>query len=76
MRSSLHKYQIRIQGHLSDSWASCFDGSTLEREENGSTLLYGELPDQSALHGVLMIIRDLGLTLVEVKCLDCHADTK
>jgi hypothetical protein len=24
---------------------------------------------------VLMVIRDLGLTLVEVKCLDCDADT-
>jgi hypothetical protein len=74
MQSSVHTYQIRIKGHISDSWASWFEGLTLRREENGDTVLSGELPDQTALHGVLMIIRDLGLTLVEVKCLDC--DTK
>jgi hypothetical protein len=76
MRSSVHAYQIRVQGHLSDSWASRFEGLTLQRAENGDTILCGELPDQTALHGVLMVIRDLGLTLVEVKCLDCDADSK
>jgi hypothetical protein len=76
MRSSVHKYQIRVQGHLSDSWAAQLGGLSIQREENGDTLLHGELPDQTALHGVLMVIRDLGLTLVEVKCLDCDTDSK
>jgi hypothetical protein len=49
---------------------------SLQRNTCGDTLLCGELPDQTALHGVLMVIRDLGLTLVEVKCLDCDAETK
>ena len=75
MRSSVHTYQIRVQGHLSDSWASRLGGLSLQRVDSGDTLLHGELPDQAALHGVLMVIRDLGLTLVEVKCLDCDADT-
>ena len=76
MRSSVHIYQIRVQGHLSDSWASQLGGLSLQREKTGDTLLQGELPDQAALHGVLMVIRDLGLTLVEVKCLNCDADSK
>jgi len=69
-------YQIRILDHLSDSWSAWFDGMTIRRDENGETLITGELPDQTALHGVLAIIRDLGLTLVEVKCLDCDTDSK
>jgi hypothetical protein len=75
MRSSVHTYQIRIKGHISDSWASWFEGLSIQREENGDTVISGDLPDQTALHGVLMVIRDLGLTLVEVKCLDCNSDS-
>lgn len=75
MRSSVHTYQIRIQGHLSNSWTSWFEGLTILREENGDTVLSGQLPDQTALHGILMIIRDLGLTLVEVQCLDCDSNS-
>jgi hypothetical protein len=73
MQSSVHTYQIRIKGHISDSWASWFEGLDIRREENGDTLIYGKIPDQTALHGVLMIIRDLGLILVEVKCIDSES---
>jgi hypothetical protein len=65
-------YQIRIRGHIGENWASWFDGLTLRRIESGDTIISGVIPDQAALHGILMIVRDLGLTLVEVKCLDCN----
>ena len=60
-------YQIRVQGHISDSWSSWFEGMTIQLEESGETILSGYLPDQTALHGILMKIRDLGLILLEVK---------
>ena len=60
-------YVIRIKGHLSDSWLTWFEGLTLQHLETGETLLCGPIPDQAALHGVLMKIRDLGLPLLEVK---------
>lgn len=75
MRSSVQTYQIRVEGHLSDSWSSKFYDMTIKREEQGFTLISGKLPDQTALHGVLMIIRDLGLKLVEVKCIDCDSNS-
>jgi hypothetical protein len=59
-------YEIRVEGHLGDSWASWFDELEFRHTECGDTILSGPLPDQTALHGVLMKIRDLGLTLIAV----------
>ena len=66
MRSPVF-YQIRVEGHIEDSWSSWFEGMAIRHEESGETILVGTLADQAALHGVLMRIRDLGLSLVEVK---------
>jgi uncharacterized protein YbjT (DUF2867 family) len=60
-------YEIRVQGHISDSWSSWFEGLTLRHEESGETVLSGTLVDEAALHGVLAKIRDLGLPLIEMK---------
>jgi hypothetical protein len=59
-------YEIRIEGHLSASWADWFEGLEIHRTETGETVLAGVLADQAALHGILMRIRDLGLPLVAV----------
>lgn len=59
-------YHIRVEGHLGESWSPWFQGMAIRHEETGDTVLSGALPDQAALHGVLMKIRDLGLPLVEV----------
>jgi hypothetical protein len=59
-------YRIRVKGHLSEQWADWFDGLTLENLSDGHAELSGTLPDQSALYGVLNLIRDIGLTLISV----------
>jgi hypothetical protein len=58
-------YEIRIKGHLDDQRATSFEGLTATREENGCTLLSGSF-DQSALHGLLRKVRDLGMPLISV----------
>ncbi len=63
-------YQIRVQGHLSDNWAYWFDGLALENRSNGDAVLTGPVPDQAALHAILNHIRDLGLTLVALRCVE------
>lgn len=60
-------YEIRVQGHLSQSWQDSFEGLTITLEDNGNTCLTGSIVDQSALHGVIKRIRDLGMPLIEVK---------
>jgi hypothetical protein len=59
-------YAIRVRGHLEDRWAARFDGMTLMLEDNGDTLLTGPVVDQTALHGLLRRVRDLGLPLIAV----------
>ena len=59
-------YQIRIMGQLDNQWTDWFDGLTITLEENGDTLLTGPVVDQSALHGLLKKVRDLGLPLISV----------
>ena len=59
-------YEIRLKGHLDDRWSDWFEGLTITLEEDGNTLLTGPVVDQSALHGLLKRVRDLGITLVSV----------
>jgi hypothetical protein len=60
-------YEIRVEGHIGDSWSSWFEGLAIRRDESGETVLTGPLVDEAALHGVLIKIRDLGLPLVELR---------
>jgi hypothetical protein len=63
-------YQIRIKGHLGREWKDWFEGMTLTLEEDGDTLLTGPLVDQAALFGLLKKVRDLGLPLVSINCIE------
>lgn len=59
-------YEIRLKEHLDDCWAKRFDDFALSHDDDGTTLLVGPVPDQAALYGLLMRVRDLGLTLMAV----------
>ena len=63
-------YQIRIKGHLGRQWVDWFGDVTITLEENGDTLLTCPLVDQAALHGLLKKVRDLGMPLISVNCVD------
>ena len=63
-------YQIRLKGALDLQWADWFGGFTITPEGDDVTLLTGPVVDQSALHGLLKKVRDLGLPLLSVNCVD------
>ncbi|HSG42177.1 MAG TPA: hypothetical protein VLA72_03395 [Anaerolineales bacterium] len=62
-------YEIRVAGHLSENWAVRFEGFSMSHEPGGDTVLSGML-DQAALHGVFVKIRDLGLKIISVNCVE------
>jgi hypothetical protein len=64
------RYEIRLQGHLQSRWAAWFDGMTLTKSSDGTTVIHGLVADQAALHGLLQKVRDMGLPLVSVTQLD------
>jgi len=65
-RPGAGRYEIRLTGHLEARWAAWFDGLTISREGDGTTVISGPIADQAALHGLLQRVRDLGVSLVSV----------
>ena len=67
-------YQIKVPGHLDESWTE-WDGRmtlSVESESDGQpvTTLTGTV-DQAALQGLLRRLYSLGLPLISVICIDC-----
>jgi hypothetical protein len=60
------KYIIRVKGHLDAFWQEWFEYLAITHDGDGTTLLVGYIKDQAALYGVLIKLRDLGLTLLAV----------
>jgi hypothetical protein len=72
------RYQIEVVGHLDTRKATWFAGLNLVNDygEDGTpiTIITGEVLDQATLHGLLTIIRDLGLPLLAVNRLESEAE--
>lgn len=60
-------YEIRVKGHISPKRMQTFAGLDATLLPNGETILHGPLADQSALHGILRKISDMGLSLLLVE---------
>jgi hypothetical protein len=59
-------YEIKIKERLEKRWGGWFGGLIFTYESDGTTTLSGPLPDQTALHSILLKIRDMNLTLISV----------
>ena len=75
-RHEAGRYEIRLKGHLQPRWAAWFDGLSLSHESDGSTILRGPVVDQAALHGLLQKVRDTGLPLVSLICVEPDQPTR
>lgn len=63
-------YRIHLQGRIDGRWTDWLDGLEIRPQDDGTTLLTGEIVDQAALHGVLARIRDLGIPLISITRID------
>ncbi len=62
-------YQIKVKGRLGNQWIDWFEGMTITFE-GGITSITGPVTDQAALQGLLIRVRDLGLPLLSVNCIE------
>ena len=59
-------YKIRVRGRLDSRWAIWLYGSEVQINPANITTITVQIPDQSALRGILNRIWDLNLTLISV----------
>lgn len=59
--------QITLGEHLPEHSVGWFDGLEVTNLPTGQALLSGVVADQSALFGILIRIRDLGIRLVSLE---------
>ena len=64
------RYQVQVQGWISERWANWFDGMAMTyqgtEDDSPITVLTGPVVDQAALRSLLTKIWDLNLTLISV----------
>jgi len=63
------RYEIRVKGILDGRWTAWFEDLQVG-SDGDETVICGPVADQAALHGLLAKVRDLGLFLISVRCLD------
>lgn len=64
-------FEIRVTENLDEHWSQWFEGMEimpwLENGKRKGSIIYGCLPDQAALFGVMSQVRNLNLTLISFR---------
>lgn len=67
-------YEVRVKGHVRAHRLRAFDELDITHEAGGETIIAARIADQAALYGLLVRIRDLGVPLLSVRCVECTED--
>ncbi len=59
-------YRITVRGHVGPRIEPVFPDLTVE-DQDGLSIISGQIKDQAHLHGVLALIRDLNVDLIAVE---------
>ena len=63
-------YRIIVQGHLNIKWSAKLSGMQITETDQEKTMLVGRVEDQSALNGILDMLHNLNLPVLNVECLE------
>ncbi len=67
-------YEIKVRGELDPVWMEWFEGLSLTHDCEGNTVLTGPIIDNTALHSILLKIRDLNLKLISLNEIDTNGN--
>ena len=68
-------YEITVRGHLGPHRLQTFESLSVTLRASGETIIAARIADQAALYGLLIRIRDLGVSLLSVRCIACEDTT-
>ena len=60
--------KIKIKGKLDQNWSDWFEALQVLENQSGDTVIFGNLPDRSAVYGVISRLSSIGITLISVSC--------
>ena len=61
-----HRLHLRVTGWVPESWAERFNGLSVRYSSDGTSVICGDLTDQSAFFGMMRALDGLGMKVVAV----------
>ncbi len=62
--SPTHRLHLRLAGWCALDWCERFEGLSVRLADDGSTVVCGELKDESALFGILRSVESRGMRVI------------
>ena len=66
----MQQVEIRVKGRIDERWSEWLDGLTIRHTAQDESVLTGPILDQAALYGLMSKLRDLGLSLLSLHCVE------
>jgi len=66
----MQQVEIRVKGRIDERWSEWLDGLTIRHTAQDESVLAGPILDQAALYGLMSKLRDLGLSLLSLHCVE------
>lgn len=65
----MYHTEIHVRGKIDPTWSDWFEELQIEETPGDETILIGQLPDMSAVYGVISRLGSLVLPLISVTCI-------